>query len=358
MNITDPVIDIKNMSKSQLILWLADQDIRPFRAEQIFKWIYLQQADHFDQMTDLGKSVRNRLSAAFTMERLRIDRIETSHDGSRKYLFQLSDGNRIETVLIPEKSHHTLCISTQVGCAQGCRFCMTAKQGFVRNLETSEIIAQIRDVKKNMDSPEQLKNIVFMGMGEPLANLDNVIRAIDTITDSDSGLKFSSRRVTVSTAGLVSNIPALGRASTVNLAISLNATDNKTRSMLMPINRAFPIESLLDACARYPLPPRRKITIEYILIRDINDSLEDAQRLSSFLRPLKAKINLIPFNEHPGCDFNRPDDRRVSAFLQCLHDRGHTAIIRHSKGQDIAAACGQLSANACKETEYTAFVNG
>ncbi|MFZ5570382.1 MAG: 23S rRNA (adenine(2503)-C(2))-methyltransferase RlmN [Thermodesulfobacteriota bacterium] len=349
MNLAEPLIDIKNLNKNQLLNWLAEQKIERFRADQIFKWIYLRQADHFDQMTDLGKSVRSRLTAAFFIERLPVERIETSCDGSRKYLFRLSDGNRIETVLIPEKSHHTLCVSTQVGCAQGCRFCMTARQGFVRNLRTGEIIAQIRDVQQHMASPAQLKNIVFMGMGEPLANFDNLLSAIDIITDGDSGLKFSTRRVTVSTAGMVPKISSLGQASTVNLAISLNATDNKTRSMLMPINRAFPIEELLEACAHYPLSHRRKITIEYILIRDLNDSLENARRLSDFIRRLKAKINLIPFNEHPGCEFKTPTESTVETFLKFLHDRGHTAIVRYSKGRDISAACGQLRADTALE---------
>ncbi len=342
MNSPGDQTDIKNLTKSQLALWLADQGFPAFHADQIFKWLYLRQADDFEQMTDLGKNLRSRLAQAFAILRLAIERLERSKDGSCKYLFRLSDGQHIESVLIPEKSHHTLCISTQVGCAQGCRFCLTAAAGFTRNLTTAEIIAQIRDVQKEMEAPDQLKNIVFMGMGEPLANLDPVLRAIETITDGDSGLKFSTRRVTVSTAGLVPKIPILGRATTVNLAISLNATDNKTRSLLMPVNRTFPLEALLAACACYPLAPRRKITIEYILIQDLNDSLENARRLSDLLRPIKAKINLIPFNEYPGSEFKRPAEDKINAFLQVLHDRGHTAIIRYSKGLDISAACGQL----------------
>ncbi|MBW2218702.1 MAG: radical SAM protein, partial [Deltaproteobacteria bacterium] len=229
--------DIKDLTKQELALWLNDHDIRSFHAEQIFKWIYIRQADSFHVMTDLGKIARDLLSLNFSINRLDIKGIENSEDGSRKYLIQLNDGRYIESVLIPEKDHYTLCISTQVGCAQGCLFCMTARAGFIRNLSSGEITAQIRDIKKNMADSSLLKNIVFMGMGEPLANFNNVIRAIEVITDGDSGFKFSTRRVTVSTAGLVPKLFDLGRNTSVNLAISLNATDDKKRSMLMPVNR-------------------------------------------------------------------------------------------------------------------------
>ena len=338
--------DIKDLTKRQLAQWLEDQGVRAFRATQIFKWIYLRQADNFDAMTDLGKSFRDLLAAHFTINRLAPVTIDISGDGTRKYLFQLADGQYIESVLIPEKNHHTLCVSTQVGCAQGCKFCLTAKGGFKRNLSTGEILAQIRDVKKDLLQPQNLKNIVFMGMGEPLANYNNLLNAIETITDSDNGLKFSTRRVTVSTAGLIPKILELGVATHINLAISLNATDNKTRSLLMPINRTYPMEDLIEACKHYPLLPRRKITFEYVLIKGINDSAEDAGRLVKLLAHVRAKINVIPFNPYPGTDMKRPSDKVISHFLGILLDGGFTAIIRHSKGQDISAACGQLSAHA------------
>ncbi|MFO7558904.1 MAG: 23S rRNA (adenine(2503)-C(2))-methyltransferase RlmN [Desulfobacterales bacterium] len=334
--------DIKNLTKKDLIQWLQDKGIRSYRAGQVFKWIYIRQADSFETMTDIGKKTRTLLSSHFTVDRLETVETERSVDGSEKILFRLMDGNHIETVLIPEKNHHTLCISTQVGCAQSCRFCLTARDGFVRNLTSGEIIAQIRDVKNSMEHPELLKNVVLMGMGEPLANYDNVIKALDTITDGDHGLKLSTRKVTVSTAGLIPKFPDLGRDTRVNFAISLNATDNKTRSMLMPINRKYPIEDLIKACRRYPLSPRQKLTFEYILIKGINDSLDHARCLAKLLRPVKAKINLIPFNESPESEFQRPDDKVVNQFLKELHDSGYTAIIRHSKGRDISAACGQL----------------
>jgi 23S rRNA (adenine2503-C2)-methyltransferase len=338
--------DIKDLTNDQLVLWLESKGLEPYRAAQILKWIYLRQTDTFDIMTDVGKEIRKLLSRHFSIARLEKARIETSQDGSQKYLFKLNDGKHVESVLIPEKDHYTLCISTQVGCAQGCRFCLTARGGLVRNLTRGEIIAQVRDVSKCLDGPKRLTNIVLMGMGEPLANYSNVVSAINTITDSNYGLGFSSRRLTLSTAGLVPKLSSLGRDTSVNLAISLNATDNKTRNMLMPINRKYPLEKLLDACAGYPLLPRRRITFEYILIKGINDSITDAKRLVTLLRPIRAKINLIPFNEYEGSEFNRPEESAIFNFKEILNKNDYTAIIRHSKGQDISAACGQLRANS------------
>jgi len=336
--------DIKELSLYQLTSWLKDNGIEPYRASQILKWIYLKQADSFDIMTDLSKEVRKQLALSFSIRRLEQITTKESKDGSIKYLFRLHDGNYIESVLIPEKDHQTLCISSQVGCAQGCRFCLTAKDGFTRNLTKNEIVSQVRDVKKDHAGSKPLTNIVFMGMGEPLANYKNVINAVDTILDSSFGLGFSSRRITISTAGLVQKLSELGNETEVNLAVSLNATENETRSMLMPINRKYPIEKLLDACAKYHLKPRRRITFEYILLKGINDSTKDADRLVKLLRPIRAKINLIPFNEYEGSAFRRPEESIVSRFLEILHKNGYTAIIRHSKGQDICAACGQLRA--------------
>jgi len=341
--------DIKELTIDQLVLWLESKDLEPYRAVQILKWIYLRQADTFDIMTDVGKEIRELLSRHFSIARLEKARIETSQDGSKKYLFKLNDGKYVESVLIPEKDHYTLCISSQVGCAQGCRFCLTARGGFVRNLTRGEIINQVRDVSKCLDDSKRLTNIVLMGMGEPLANYSNVVSAVNTITDSDTGLGFSSRRLTISTAGLTPKLSDLGRDTTVNLAISLNATDNKTRDMLMPINRKYTLEKLLDACAEYPLKPRHKITFEYILIKGVNDSIKDAKRLVKLLRPIRAKINLIPFNAYEGSEFNRPEESVILSFKEILNKNNYTAIIRHSKGQDISAACGQLRANLMQD---------
>lgn len=337
--------DIMNWSKERLVEWLSDNDIAAYRADQIFKWIYQHQVDSFGDMTNIAKPVRELLDRHFVLGRLDVVKTQESADGTRKYLFGLKDGHHIESVLIPEDGHDTLCISTQVGCAQGCRFCLTACGGFTRNLTPAEIVGQIRDVDHGLDGSHRLTNIVFMGMGEPLANFNAVIDALGIITDGDNGMKFSTRRVTLSTSGLVPKMQALGRTSKINLAVSLNATDNRTRDFLMPINKTYPIEDLLAACAAYPLSHRRKITIEYILIRGINDTEADARRLIKLLHPVKAKVNLIPFNEHPQSEFRRPEANVIERFKQILHDHHYTVMTRLSKGADISAACGQLSAD-------------
>lgn len=351
----EPRPDILNFTLPELREYFTSQNLQAFRANQIHKWLYLHQADSFEQMTDVGKELRARLGEIFTLRRLEVAQTALSRDGSRKFVFRLEDGSLIESVLIPEKDHHTLCISSQVGCAQGCRFCMTAKGGFTRNLSTGEIVAQVRDIRrfiqeesaKTPDEKEaRLSNVVFMGMGEPLANYAQVKKAIDILTDGDCGLKLSKRRVTVSTSGILPRLADLGRDTQVNLAVSLNATENKTREALMPISKVYPLEDLLAACRRYPLAPRQKITFEYILIKGVNDSLEDARRLARCLNGIKAKINLIPFNEHPGTPFQRPPESHIHAFLKILQDRDYTAIIRWSKGEDIGAACGQLAGTA------------
>jgi len=336
--------DIKELNRQDLILWLREKWIEAYRADQILKWVYLRQADTFEEMTDLSHEIRGLLSHCFSINRLGIEKIEISKDGSKKYLFRLKDGNYIESVLIPEKDHYTLCISSQVGCAQGCRFCLTSKGGFVRNLTKDEIVSQVRDIQKDIGDPVRLTNIVMMGMGEPLANYKNVVEAINTITSDGAGLAFSTRRVTLSTAGLVPFLDSLGRDTRVNLAVSLNATENKTRDFLMPVNRKYPIEDLIDACRNYNLKPRNRITFEYILIKDINDSPDDAKRLAELLKSVKSKINLIPFNEHEKSDFKRPEEAVIRAFQDILVKKNYTAVIRRSKGEDISAACGQLRA--------------
>lgn len=335
--------DIKDLNREQLISWLESHGIAAYRAVQILKWIYLRQSDSFEVMTDLGKDIRSLLSSCFAIRRLEKTCVETSRDGSRKYLFKLTDGNYIESVLIPEKDHYTLCISSQVGCPQGCRFCLTGSGGFVRNLTAGEIIAQVRDIcKETAGQSVPLSNVVFMGMGEPLANYKNVIAAIDVITNNDFGLRFSNRKVTVSTAGVIPRIANLGNDTKVSLAVSLNATDDAARSLLMPINRKYPLNRLIDACRSYPLQPKRMITFEYILIKGVNDSVDNAKRLVKLLRPVRAKINLIPFNEHSESDFKRPDESVISRFQEILSNAHYTVIIRRSKGEDISAACGQL----------------
>jgi 23S rRNA (adenine2503-C2)-methyltransferase len=254
----------------------------------------------------------------------------------------------VESVLIPEKDHYTLCVSTQAGCAMNCKFCLTAKTGFKRNLTMGEIVGQVRDARRFVAQqgiePLSLSNIVFMGMGEPLANYDNLLRSLGVIFDTDFGMKFSCRKVTVSTSGIAPKIIQLGLDTEVNLAVSLNATDNDLRSSLMPLNRTWPIEALLAACKEFDMKPRNKITFEYILMSGVNDSDAHAHDLVRLLSPIRAKVNLIPFNEHPQAPFKRPSRDRINAFLTILLNRNMTAIVRKSKGDDISAACGQLKA--------------
>lgn len=340
--------NILDFTMDDLSSWLEGEGIRPFRAEQIFKWLYLRQAETFNDMTDLSKDLRRTLEHAFYIPRLILEEEQVSADTTRKFLYRLEDGSHIESVLIPEKDHFTLCVSSQVGCAQGCRFCMTAKGGLVRNLKPGEITAQIRDARKQLVDqqidPLKLSNIVFMGMGEPFANYKNVLKALSIITNTDCGFKFSPRRVTVSTCGLIPKIEQLGKDTQVNLAVSLNATDNRTRSEIMPVNEKYPIEKLIQACSRFVMKPRNKITFEYILMEGVNDSKEDAYRLIELLKPVKAKVNLIPFNECGQLPFRCPSKKTMEAFLQILLDNNLTAITRKSKGEDILAACGQLKA--------------
>ena len=336
--------DIKNFSIDQIKNWLDTHGVQAYRAGQIFNQIYLHQVDDFNSMTNISKALRSLLAQHYTISRLEKVKVCFSKDGSQKYIFKLTDGNLIETVLIPEKNHATLCISSQVGCALDCQFCQTAQNGLIRNLTAGEILAQVRDIQKEIDNPKRLTNIVLMGMGEPLANYQNVVKAVNTLTDRHFGLQFASRRVTLSTAGIVPKLALLGRDTTVNLAISLNATDNNTRSHLMPINQKYPLQELLKACRRFPLKPRQRITIEYVLIKGINASAADAHRLAHLLRHLKVKINLIPYNELEKSAFRRPESAAIQAFRKILINHHYTVIVRHSKGRDIAAACGQLRA--------------
>lgn len=339
--------EITDLTRQELSAWFESNNERPFRAGQVFKWLYLHNIDTFDEMTDLGKALRELLKEKFTLSTMELERSEVSKDGTEKLLFRLQDNAYIEAVIIPEKDHFTLCISSQAGCSQGCRFCLTAKGGFSRNLTTGEIIGQVRSARSILaarNAPHPLSNIVFMGMGEPLANYDNVVNSLSIMTDSDYGLKLSSRRITLSTCGLVPGILRLGNDTEVNLAVSLNATTDETRSMLMPVNRRYPMDQLLKACANFQMKPRKKITFEYILIHGVNDTDADARRLIKLLMPIRAKVNLIPFNEHDESDFKRPSREKIQAFMQTLLNNNLTAMVRKSKGEDISAACGQLKA--------------
>ena len=334
-------VDIKNMSLNELETFIAGMGKEKYRVAQIFKWLYHYRVDNFDEMTNLSKSFREELKEVAYISSIRLEKVEKSSDGTSKYLYELSDGEGVESVLIPDGSRRTLCISSQIGCPLDCGFCLTGSIGFKRNLETAEIINQILCLIKNLDEDEKITNIVFMGMGEPLLNYDNVVRAIGIIT-GDQGLGISIRKVTLSTAGVVPQIARLGQDTNINLAVSLNATTDEVRQKIMPVDKQYSLESLLQACRTYPLPPRRKITFEYVMLKDINDSIEDEKRLVTLLRCIPSMVNLLPFNEYEGASFKRPPKERIDTFHKYLLDKGMTVITRSSKGDDISAACGQL----------------
>jgi len=330
--------DLKNLTLPALEQFLQGQGKERFRATQVFKWIYQHDARTFEEMTNISKDLRAELMATALISNLETEAMEVGNDGTRKYLFTLSDGASVESVLIPDELRNTLCISSQVGCAMGCRFCLTGTFKLTRNLTTSEIINQIMAVRRDVD----IRNIVMMGMGEPLHNLDNVIPAIKIMIDGN-GLQLSNRRVTVSTCGVIPEMERLGReVPNVNLAVSLNATTDELRDKIMPINRTYPLKELLRACREFPLPGRRKVTFEYVMLGGLNDTLEDAKRLLRLISDIPSKVNLIPFNEFEGCEFKAPTRAAIDAFHKYLIDRHVTVITRDSRGSDISAACGQL----------------
>ena len=329
--------DLKNLTLPALEQFLQGQGKERYRATQIFKWLYQHDVSSFEEMTNVSKSLRTELEQTACISRLEPETIEVGSDGTRKYLFMLEDGNAVESVIIPDEDRNTLCISSQAGCAMQCAFCLTGTFNLTRNLTTAEIVNQILAVRRDVE----VRNIVMMGMGEPLHNLDNVIPALQIMAE-DNGLQLSSRRVTVSTCGLVPELERLGREITVNLAVSLNATTDELRDRIMPVNKAYPIATLLAALKNYPLPGRRKITIEYVLLGGLNDTPEDAKRLVRLLSDIPCKINLIPFNPHEKADFRPPTRAALNAFHKYLLDRHFTVITRDSRGSDISAACGQL----------------
>jgi len=340
------LVHLKNLSLQDLQSFLFSLDEKRFRGVQTARWLYGRGARSFEEMINLGKEFRRKLAEKARISWLEPAEIRTSADGTRKYRFVLEDGEAIESVLLPERDHWTLCLSTQVGCSLGCKFCLTGKRGFSRNLAPAEIIDQILAVGASLPPEKRIRNLVFMGMGEPLLNLENLLQALEIIR-SPSGLQFSYRHITVSTAGLIPQMERLFRYRHFGqLAVSLNASTDEQRSELMPINRKYPLRDLLAACRRLPLANRDKITFEYILIGGVNDSAEDALRAARMLKDLKAKINLIPFNEHSRSPWRRPAEEVVARFRQILMDRGYTAVIRQSKGKDILAACGQLGGRA------------
>ncbi len=343
---------LENLTKEEIATIIKPA----FRAKQIYTWLYHHYVDSFEQMKNIPKEIREQLEAEYILTPLKIVVVQNSKDGSRKYLFELHDGHTIEAVLLlmKEKEYHedgslkhheryTVCISSQVGCKVGCAFCLTAKGGFVRNLSAGEIVEQVRLIKKeNSIDANRRVNLVYMGMGEPLDNLSEVVQAVKIFADLD-GMAISPSRQTISTSGLSTKIEKLGKMELgVNLAISLHAVDDALREKLMPINRAYNIESIINAIKNFPVNTRKKVMFEYLMIKDVNDDVVAAKKLLSLLDGIKAKVNLIYFNPYGGTQFQRPEEKDMIAFQEYLIKRGQLCTIRESKGLDISAACGQL----------------
>jgi 23S rRNA (adenine2503-C2)-methyltransferase len=313
-----------------------------YRAGQILRWLYQRRARAINHMTDLSKADRAKLTIEAMIGRAARCTIFVSSDSTKKLVLTLEDGLEVESVLIPDDKRLTLCVSTQVGCTLDCGFCLTGTMGLKRNLKAHEIVEQVLTAQEQLHPGEQITNLVFMGMGEPLANLDAVSEAIRRMTNRTWGLGWSSRRITVSTAGMASRLNDIAPLG-VNLAISLNATTEEQRAKLMPaVNRIASLKALLAACRRYPLPPTRRLTFEYVLLAGVNDQEEDARRLIQLVRGITCKINLIPFNAFPGSAFRRPSDRAILAFQSIVRQSGIDVFIRKSRGRDVLGACGQL----------------
>ena len=318
---------------------------KPYRSTQVLTWIYHKGVLDFDAMTNLSKPLRKRLKEFFYFALPQVINHSDSSDGTIKFLFMLEDDSKIESVWMPEEGRKTLCISTQVGCRLACTFCLTGTMGLKRNLSSAEILGQIISTNRYLKGEDPISNIVVMGMGEPLDNYEETVKALRLMV-SPHALKLSNRKVTLSTSGLVDKIQRFkGEGLHINLAVSLNASDEKTRSQIMPINKKHSIKELLTCLHNYPLKPTRRITFEYVLLRGVNDTLEDAAKLEKLLRGFKCKINLIPFNTFDLVNYLPPYPNRINAFQEYLMDRNHTVFIRRNRGRDILGACGQLVAN-------------
>jgi 23S rRNA (adenine2503-C2)-methyltransferase len=340
--------NIVGFPEEEIKEFIVELGEKPFRASQILTWIYHHKARGFDVMTNLSKDLRARLSENFLYSLPPIKKKSTSSDGTIKYLFEFEDGSDIESVWMPSEGRNTLCISTQVGCRMACTFCLTGQLGLKRNLSSAEIVGQIMAVDRDLEESEKnpISNVVIMGMGEPLDNYEELVKAIRLMV-SPHAMKISNRKVTLSTSGLVDKIKRFAEEDLhVNMAISLNATENSTRSDIMPINKKHTIEELMETLRTYPLKATRRLTFEYVLLRGVNDSHEDAVRLGKMLHGFKCKINLIPFNSFDRSDFQTPHENRVSQFQEYLLARNFTVFVRKNRGTDILGACGQLAAES------------
>jgi 23S rRNA (adenine2503-C2)-methyltransferase len=335
--------NLKNYSIEHLRERFVGDGLPAYRAEQVAGWIYQRGVEDFGEMTDLDRALRERLETHWQSRCLEVDRLDRSTDGTLKAILLAADGARVESVLIPEADRTTLCVSTQVGCAMECTFCATGALGFTRNLTTAEIVEQVCRMREFLDAPRKITNIVFMGMGEPLLNLAAVSEAI-AILVHPKAFAMAPRRVTVSTVGVLPKIEELLAIAPINLAVSLHATTDQVRDQLVPLNRRYPLDALLDLLRRLDdVNHRRPVFFEYTLIEGINDSLEDARRLPALLRGIPSKLNLIPMNPHPGSAYRPPSEAAIDAFLRVLAGAGVTVTLRRSRGDDIGAACGQLA---------------
>ena len=349
---TDPPLpDLSDMTREQLTKFLVDAGEPRFRANQVFRWIWQKLATSFDEMTDLPATLRRRLAEIARIGAVTAEREDLSRDGTRKFLVRLGDGRAVESVLIPDATRMTLCISSQVGCALACAFCATGPMGLIRNLTPGEIAGQVAFAVRTLreaphpghpDRERPVTNVVYMGMGEPLHNYDAMLASLRILTD-EQGLAFPARRITVSTVGLVPQMQALGEEMAVTLAVSLHAPTDAIRGRIMPINKKHDLAAVIAACRAFPLKSRARITFEYVMLAGVNDSLANADQLASAIDGLRCKVNLIPWNEHEGADFKRPTDTATTAFAQRLEARGVTCMVRTTRGRDIAAACGQLA---------------
>lgn len=355
---TETRIPITGLTFAKLSEHLAALGKEKYRTEQVFFWLYRKRVLSFAEMTNVSKDVKEFLEQNFYIPRREQVSMQVSQeDNAHKYLYKLDDGRTIETVLMPIKDRLTQCVSSQVGCAMACAFCNTGDMGLMRNLKTHEIVDQILEVARNYPASiveqfgERITNIVYMGMGEPMANLENVLDSIDILTHPH-GFNISHRKITVSTSGLVPQMLELGKRTKVNLAVSLNATTDEMRDQIMPVNKKYNLKALLDGCRAYELGPSRRITFEYVILKDLNDSRSDAQRILTLLKGIPSKVNLIPYNPHPASPYLRPELPSVLAFQKYLLDRGMTTTVRISKGPDILAACGQLRSKEALRSKH------
>lgn len=337
-------LNLKDYATATLRERFADAGIKPFRAEQVVQWLYVRGVEDPLEMTNLDQDLREKLAKEWKTSALCLSDMQRSVDGTLKGVLRAEDGALIEAVIIPEGDRRTLCLSSQVGCALACSFCATGAMGFTRNLSTAEIVDQFLHMQREMPEGEKISNIVFMGMGEPLLNLPNVVEAVRIFLDQKT-FSIASKRITVSTAGVLSRIPDLLKAVPVNLALSLHATTDTVRDVLVPLNKKFPLAKVMEELKNNEaITKRRPVFFEYTLLEGVNDSTEDARRLVELLKELPAKLNVIPMNPHPGSSYRKPSDEAINRFMKELAKGNFPITLRKSRGSDIAAACGQLAA--------------